>query len=66
MVDDYSLIKTAFQTVKSAKIQEDLDVEGNPILKIEVNNIRITFYFDVNTFKDEANFSNIIVEEVKR
>jgi hypothetical protein len=66
MVDDYFLIKTAFQTVKSAKIQEDLDVEGNPILKIEVNNIRITFYFDVNTFKDEANFSNIIVEEVKR
>ena len=65
-MDDYEMIAKAFSSVKSAKLQTMFDVEGNPILKVKIANVTLTFYFDVDEFKDEAKFSRLlIVEEAK-
>jgi len=62
-MDDYRLIKTAFEGIKSAEVKEDRDVECNPILRVKIGNVKMTFYFEVDEYKDEAYFSGLIVEE---
>jgi len=58
VLDDYDKIKEAF---KKFKIKEDRDFLGNPILKIKVGKWLLTFYFDVDVYKDEAYLSNLMV-----
>jgi hypothetical protein len=64
MMDDYEMVKAAFKGVRSVVAEEDCDVEGNPILRVWIHDVKITFYFNVDVYRDEAELSNLIVEEV--
>jgi hypothetical protein len=61
--DDYEIIKSAFEKYI---VEEDRDLEGNPILKVKIGNVKITFYFIVDEYRDEARFDDVIVVEEKR
>jgi hypothetical protein len=66
MEDDYEIIKNAFSNIRFAKLQEDRDVEGNPILRVEIGKVNMTFYFDVDDYRDIAKFSSLIVVEMNK
>ncbi|MFH7835252.1 MAG: hypothetical protein QXL51_01475 [Candidatus Aenigmatarchaeota archaeon] len=61
MYDDYEKIKQAFENKKGVKIKNELDINGNPILKIEFENKKLIFYFDVDEYEDKAYFSYLVV-----
>jgi hypothetical protein len=61
--DDYEIIKNAFKDIKSIELRKRYDTQGNPVLRVKIGNIRMIFIFDVDEFKDEARFKNLIVWE---
>jgi hypothetical protein len=61
--DDYEIIKTAFEKYI---VGEDWDVVGNPIIRVKIGNVKITFYFMADEYRDEADFDDVTVEEVKK
>jgi hypothetical protein len=63
VIDDFDKVKLAFSNIKSAKTEVDYDVQGNPIFRVRIDNVKMIFYFDVNEYSDEAKFSNLIVKE---
>jgi hypothetical protein len=63
MEDDYTMIKNAF---KKYIVEEDYDVQKNPIIKAKIGNVEITFYFDVDEYADKASLQSITTCEVKK
>jgi hypothetical protein len=58
MEDDFTIIKNAFEKYI---IDEYDDLEGNPVLKVKVGSVEITFYFNVDEYADKAYFDSVVV-----
>jgi len=59
--DDFQKIRTAF--LKEAnEIVEGCDLQGNPLLKVNIGSHLLTFHFNVNN-EGEAKFSGLTVEK---
>jgi hypothetical protein len=63
-MDDFEKIKLGFSNIKSAKTEIDYDIIGNSILRVRIANVEMIFYFDVDEYKDEAEFSDLVVREL--